>query len=156
MRESTACQLTLGLRTVLELGHSVAKGCSLELELLSRLLRCSSPLFKRCDFGTQTPELVVAAQARQIGLLELFLDLVHLQQALQRMAEQPWDLMEPQAVTPMALPLMVERLREQLSTEKLSARLERMLAQAEGVLAHDARVGGKPVRRRRALKVPAG
>jgi len=33
--------------------------------------------------------------------------------------------------TPFAFPLMVERLREQVTTEKLSARIERMLAELE-------------------------
>jgi ATP-dependent helicase Lhr and Lhr-like helicase len=35
------------------------------------------------------------------------------------------------APSPFALPLLVERLREQLSTEKLKDRLERLIAQAE-------------------------
>jgi ATP-dependent Lhr-like helicase len=33
--------------------------------------------------------------------------------------------------TPFAFPLMVERLREQVTTEKLSARIERMVAEVE-------------------------
>jgi ATP-dependent Lhr-like helicase len=33
--------------------------------------------------------------------------------------------------TPFAFPLMVERLRERLSTEQLEVRIARMLAQAE-------------------------
>jgi ATP-dependent Lhr-like helicase len=39
------------------------------------------------------------------------------------------------APSPFALPLMVERLREQLSTEKLKDRLDRMLAEGETALA---------------------
>jgi hypothetical protein len=34
-------------------------------------------------------------------------------------------------LTPFAFPLMVERLREQVTTEKVSARIERMLAELE-------------------------
>jgi len=36
--------------------------------------------------------------------------------------------------SPFALPLMVERFREELSTEKLADRLQRILAEAQGVL----------------------
>jgi hypothetical protein len=38
---------------------------------------------------------------------------------------------------------MVERLREELSTEKLKDRLDRILAQAEGQLQADERVSAK-------------
>jgi ATP-dependent Lhr-like helicase len=41
---------------------------------------------------------------------------------------------ELRAPSPFALALMVERLREELSTEKLKDRLDRILAQAEGEL----------------------
>ena len=37
----------------------------------------------------------------------------------------------PARATPFAFPLKVERLREQVTTEKLSARIERMLAELE-------------------------
>ncbi|MDH5339932.1 MAG: hypothetical protein OEW22_09170, partial [Rubrivivax sp.] len=36
--------------------------------------------------------------------------------------------------SPFSLPLMVERLREQLSTEKLADRLDRLLVEAEQAL----------------------
>ena len=36
--------------------------------------------------------------------------------------------------SPFSLPLMVERFREQLTTEKLAERLARMLKDAEGAL----------------------
>ena len=40
--------------------------------------------------------------------------------------------------SPFALPLMVERFREELSTEKLADRLQRILAQAQATLDGDA------------------
>jgi ATP-dependent Lhr-like helicase len=49
------------------------------------------------------------------------------------------------APSPFALPLMVERLREQLSTEKLKDRLDRLLAESEAALVEPA----APARRRR-------
>jgi ATP-dependent Lhr-like helicase len=42
---------------------------------------------------------------------------------------------ELRAPSPFSLPLMVERLRERLSNEKLKDRLERLLAEAERRLA---------------------
>ena len=45
---------------------------------------------------------------------------------------------ELRAPSPFSLPLMVERFREQLSTEKLADRLARMLADAEAALAEPA------------------
>jgi ATP-dependent Lhr-like helicase len=50
---------------------------------------------------------------------------------------------ELRAPSPFALALMVERLREELSTEKLKDRLDRILAQAEGQLQADERVSAK-------------
>jgi len=50
--------------------------------------------------------------------------------------------------SPLSLPLMVERFREQLTTEKLSARLDRMLAEMNAAL--DTPAAAKPARRRRA------
>ena len=47
---------------------------------------------------------------------------------LRRMAAQRIDFVELEVPSPFALPLMVERFREQLSTEKLADRLARILA----------------------------
>ena len=44
------------------------------------------------------------------------------------------DIVTLPAPSPFALPLLVERLREQLSTEKLKDRLDRMLAESAAVL----------------------
>jgi ATP-dependent Lhr-like helicase len=52
------------------------------------------------------------------------------------------------APSPFALPLMVERLREQLSTEMLKDRLARLVAEGEAALADAPSPGGR--RRRRA------
>ena len=50
------------------------------------------------------------------------------------MASQCVALVELSTPSPFALPLMVERFREGLSTEKLADRLQRILAQAQAVL----------------------
>jgi len=50
------------------------------------------------------------------------------------MVAQRVAFVELEVPSPFALPLMVERFREQLSTEKLSDRLARILADAAAVL----------------------
>jgi ATP-dependent Lhr-like helicase len=62
------------------------------------------------------------------------LDLQRLGQTLQRLAALPLDFVTLTAPSPFSLPLMVERLREQLTTEKLKDRLDRLLADAEAAL----------------------
>ena len=95
-----------------------------------RQIQASSSLFYDV-FSRYDPGNRLLRQADE-EVLSQELDLQRLQGALRRLQQWAWEVVEPASVTPMCLPLMVERLREQLSTEKLSARLERMLAQAEG------------------------
>jgi ATP-dependent Lhr-like helicase len=45
-------------------------------------------------------------------------------------------LRRPPHVTPFAFPLLVERIREKLSTEKLSDRVSRMIRDLERVAQH--------------------
>jgi len=76
-------------------------------------------------------------------LLSAELDVDALDRCLTRMAGQRLDLQQPARATPLAFPLMVERLREQLSTEKLQDRLQRLLADAEKALAEPPRRRGR-------------
>jgi ATP-dependent Lhr-like helicase len=55
------------------------------------------------------------------------LDIKRLREVLKRMREQRVVFCELSVPSPFALPLMVERFREKLSTEKLKDRLDRML-----------------------------
>jgi ATP-dependent Lhr-like helicase len=50
------------------------------------------------------------------------------------MASQRVEVVTLATPSPFALPLMVERFREELSTEKLADRLQRILADAQAVL----------------------
>ena len=59
------------------------------------------------------------------------LDIRRLRQVLKRMREQKVVYVDLAVPSPFALPLMVERFREKLSTEKLKDRLERMLKEME-------------------------
>jgi ATP-dependent Lhr-like helicase len=101
-----------------------------------RQLQASSTLFyevfRKYDAGN-----LLLTQADQ-EVLSQELDIGRLARALQRMAAQRLDLIELKVPSPFSLPLMVERFREQVSTEKLSDRLERILRDAAKELGDDA------------------
>ena len=103
----------------------------------SRQLQASSSLFYEV-FRQYDPHNRLLGQA-QNEVLAQELELERLASTLQHMASQRLDLVALAAPSPFCLPLMVERLREQLSTEKLKDRLARLLAQAEAALAQPQR-----------------
>ena len=94
-----------------------------------RLLQASSGLFFEV-FRKYDPGNLLLRQA-ETEVLSQELEIGRLRDCLQRMAGQRLELVELDRPSPMSLPLMVERLRERLSTEQLSARLERMLRELE-------------------------
>jgi ATP-dependent Lhr-like helicase len=110
-----------------------------------RQLQASSSLFyevfRKYDAGNR-----LLAQAES-EVLAQELDIVRLGSTLKTLAGLELERVDLQVPSPFCLPLMVERLREQLSTEKLKDRLERMLAEAEAALAEPA--APAPSRRRR-------
>jgi ATP-dependent Lhr-like helicase len=59
------------------------------------------------------------------------LEVARIGAALQRMAASRIVLTHPKKPTPFAFPLIVGRMREKLSTEKLADRVGRMLAELE-------------------------
>jgi ATP-dependent Lhr-like helicase len=85
-------------------------------------------VFRKYDAGnrllTQAEHEVLAQE----------LELERLRRTLKRMAAQRIAWVELRTPSPFALPLMVERFREELSTEKLADRLQRILAEAQAVL----------------------
>jgi ATP-dependent Lhr-like helicase len=97
-----------------------------------RQLQASSSLFyevfRKYDVGNR---LLGQAEAE---VLAQELDLRRLGATLQRLAALPLEVVTLRAISPFALPLMVERLREQLTTEKLQDRLDRLLAEGEAAL----------------------
>ena len=64
-------------------------------------------------------------------MLSSELDVDALGRSLAHMAAQTLDVQRPARPTPLAFPLLVERLRERTSTESLAQRLGRMLAELE-------------------------
>jgi ATP-dependent Lhr-like helicase len=97
-----------------------------------RQIQASSSLFyevfRKYDGGNRLlaqSETEVLSQELEIGRLA---------QALERLRGQRLRLVELKVPSPFALPLMVERFREKLTTEKLAERLERILRDADKAL----------------------
>ena len=99
----------------------------------TRQLQASSSLFYQV-FRQHDPanRLLLQAQSEVLAQ-ELALD--QLAACLARLRALAVDRVTLAVPSPLALALMVERFREQLSTERLADRLARLVAQAEGVLA---------------------
>jgi len=92
-------------------------------------LQASSSLFFDV-FRQYDPANRLLTQA-EAEVLSQELELGRLRQALGAMRRATLDRVELRVPGPFALALMVERLREELSTEKLKDRLDRILEQAE-------------------------
>jgi ATP-dependent Lhr-like helicase len=113
-----------------------------------RQLQASSSLFFEV-FRTYDAANRLLGQADS-EVLSLELELSRLRATLGAMAALPIEWVDLKVPSPFALALMVERLREQLSTEKLKDRLDRMLADAEAALADPPPRRARPPRRRTA------
>ncbi|MCH2214247.1 MAG: ligase-associated DNA damage response DEXH box helicase [Flavobacteriales bacterium] len=64
-------------------------------------------------------------------VMEFQIEEVRLRQALRRIAGQKICVTYPEKPTPFCFPILVERLREKMSTEKLEDRIKKMTAQLE-------------------------
>ncbi|HZY15187.1 MAG TPA: DNA ligase-associated DEXH box helicase, partial [Ramlibacter sp.] len=95
----------------------------------TRQLQASSALFfevfRKYDAGN-----LLLAQA-ETEVLGQELEIARLDATLQRMQARRIDFAPLRHPSPLSLPLMVERFREQLSTESLATRLERILRDME-------------------------
>jgi ATP-dependent Lhr-like helicase len=90
-----------------------------------RQVQASSSLFFEV-FRQHDPANLLLSQAQREVLHHEF-ELDRLTEVLDRLRALRWEITEPGRFTPMAFPLVVERLREQLSTQKLQDRLARLL-----------------------------
>ena len=95
----------------------------------TRQLQASSSLFYEV-FRKYDGDNMLLSQA-ETEVLSQELDIRRLREVLKRMREQKVAFVELAVPSPFALPLMVERFREKLSTEKLKDRLDRMLREME-------------------------
>jgi ATP-dependent helicase Lhr and Lhr-like helicase len=92
-------------------------------------LQASSGLFFEV-FRKYDPGNLLLGQAER-EVLSQELDIDRLRSCLQGMATQSLHSVALERPSPMSLPLMVERLRERLSTEQLSARLDKLLRELD-------------------------
>jgi ATP-dependent helicase Lhr and Lhr-like helicase len=95
----------------------------------NKQLQASAGLFYEV-FRKHDAQNLLLTQA-ETEVMEQELELGRLRQCLERIAKRQLHYVEIDKPTPFSFPLMVERLREKLSTEKLSDRIARMLADAE-------------------------
>jgi len=91
----------------------------------TKQLQASSGLFFEV-FRKYDPANLLLSQA-QNEVLSQELEIGRLRETMLRIAAKTLDRVEIRHPSPMSLPLMVERFREQLTTEQLSARLDRIL-----------------------------
>ncbi|PTT87107.1 DNA ligase-associated DEXH box helicase, partial [Pelomonas sp. HMWF004] len=101
-----------------------------------RQLQASSSLyfdvFRQHDPGNRL------RQQAESELLSSELDVDALADTLARLSAQQLDVQHPARATPLAFPLLVERLRERVTTETLAQRLSRMLAELEAAAGGEA------------------
>ncbi|WP_252274540.1 ligase-associated DNA damage response DEXH box helicase [Pseudomonas subflava] len=95
----------------------------------ARQLQASSGLFFDV-FRQYDPQNLLLDQAQQ-EVLSQELDVAQLRLCLRRLRGQRIEWREVRRPTPLAFPLLVERFRESLSSEKLADRIARMLAELE-------------------------
>ena len=95
----------------------------------TKQLQASSGLFFQV-FKEHDPDNLLLHQASREAL-EQELELDRLRAVLSSLRQKKLSFMTPSQATPFAFPLMVERLRERISTEKLSARVARLLKELD-------------------------
>ena len=95
----------------------------------TKQLQASSGLFFEV-FRKYDPGNLLLTQAQK-EVLSQELEITRLAATLERIAAKTLDAVAIRHPSPMSLPLMVERFREQLTTEQLSVRLDRILREME-------------------------
>ena len=98
----------------------------------SRALQASATMFHDA-FAQHDPRNPLLAQARS-EVLEGDLEFSRLREAIETLGSRRLEVVRIDRPTPFAMPLMVERLRETLTNEKLSDRVARLVAELEAAL----------------------
>ena len=83
-------------------------------------------------FGIFTSQTVTIQAIREIldtTVMDFQLEEARLRQALERISSQKILLTRPDKPTPFAFPIMVDHMREKLTSEKLEDRIKRMAIQ---------------------------
>ena len=92
-------------------------------------MQASSSLFFEVFSKHDAGNLLLTQAQREV--LEQELELSRLRETLLALQQREIAFFTTSKPTPLAFPLMVDRLREKLSTEKLSGRVARMLKELE-------------------------
>jgi ATP-dependent Lhr-like helicase len=95
----------------------------------TKQLQASSGLFFEVFKQYDTDNLLL--QQANMEAMEQELEMHRLRECLQALELRKRVYLTPPKPTPFAFPLMIERLRERISTEKLSDRVQRMVADLE-------------------------
>jgi ATP-dependent Lhr-like helicase len=95
----------------------------------ARQLQASSGLFFDV-FRQYDPDNLLLTQAEE-EVLGQELEVERLEQTLTRLQQRRLDIHQVKRTTPLAFPLMVERFRESMSSEKLADRIRRMVAELD-------------------------
>jgi len=95
----------------------------------ARQLQASSGLFFDV-FRQYDPDNLLLGQAQE-EVLRQELDVQRLEQTLQRLQTRRLDIRPVKRPTPLGFPLLVERMRESMSSEKLADRIRRMVEDLE-------------------------
>ena len=120
----------------------------------TRQLQASSSLFYEVFMKYDADNRLLGQAHTEVLSQEL--DIRRLAASLKRMRSQRVEFVELAVPSPFALPLLVERFREKLTTEKLKDRLNRMLIDMERAADESAPAAPAPrARRRRAIKAGA-
>jgi len=96
----------------------------------TRQLQASSGLFFEVFRKYDKGNLLLSQAQREVLSQEL--EITRLRATLARLRRKTVEFVELRHPSPMSLPLMVERFREQLTTEQLASRLDRILKDMEG------------------------
>ena len=96
---------------------------------LSRHLQASSNLFYDVFWEYDRDNLLLKQARREV--LEQQLEERRMGQAMRRMAASRILVMEPVRLTPLAFPLVADRLRDRLSSESFAQRIQRLQASLE-------------------------
>ncbi|GGI20980.1 ligase-associated DNA damage response DEXH box helicase [Oxalicibacterium faecigallinarum] len=95
----------------------------------NRQLQASSSLFFEVFRKHDAGNLLLTQAQREV--LEQELELTRLRDTLEELQQRTLQVHQTKRATPFAFPLMVERFREKLSTEKLTDRVARMVRELE-------------------------
>jgi ATP-dependent helicase Lhr and Lhr-like helicase len=95
----------------------------------TRQVQASSGLFFQVFKQYDADNLLLAQAGEEVLREEL--DIRRLEQTLERIGRLRLDLHPIERPTPLAFPLLVERMRESMSSEKLADRIRRMVSDLE-------------------------